>query len=86
MRFDILDNPIRVKFTFLILVLLAAVRVCADEVTWIPGASSPAAWSIQPTDPNDGDMIYFSGPTRVYLSYCVAERDAGRQARARGRS
>ncbi len=77
MRFDMLDNQVHVKFTFLVLVLLSAARVCADEVTWIPGASSPTVWTLQPKDPNDGDMIYFSGPTRVYLSYCVAERTLG---------
>lgn len=77
MRLDTLDNQIRVKFVLLVLVLLATARVCADEVTWIPGASSPAAWTIQPTSPRDGDMIYFSGPTRVYVSHCVAERTYG---------
>jgi hypothetical protein len=61
----------------LALVLLVAARVCGDEVAWIAGASSPTGWSIQPTNPNDGDMIYFSGPTRVYVSPCVAERALG---------
>jgi hypothetical protein len=61
----------------LALVLLVGAEACADEATWIPGAASPLGWSIQPTDPNDGDMIYFSGPTRVYVSPCVAERELG---------
>src|SRR5512133_154754 len=77
MRSDMLDNSVHVKFTLLALVLLATARVCADEVTWIPGASSPAAWTIQPTNPSDGDMIHFSGPTRVYVNYCDAERALG---------
>ncbi|MGE5294990.1 MAG: right-handed parallel beta-helix repeat-containing protein, partial [Solirubrobacterales bacterium] len=71
------DNDRRAKLGFFALVLLLAARVCGDEATWIAGASSPAAWSISPTDPNDGEMIYFSGPTRVYVSASVAERALG---------
>jgi hypothetical protein len=77
MRWDMVDCDRRVRFGLVALVLLTASRACGDEATWIPGALSPAKWSISPTDPNDGEMIYFSGPTRVYVSSCVAERAVG---------
>lgn len=77
MRWDMCDCDRRVKLGLFALVLLSAARVCGDEATWIPGALSPAGWSISPTEPNDGEMIYFSGPTRVYVSSCVAERAMG---------
>jgi hypothetical protein len=71
------DCDRRVKLGLVALMLLTAARACGDEATWIPGALSPDRWSISPTDPNDGEMIYFSGPTRVYVSSCVAERALG---------
>jgi hypothetical protein len=77
MRWEMVNDNRRAMLGLLALVLLVTAKACGDEVTWIPGASSPLGWSIQPTDPNDGDMIYFSGPTRVYVSPCVAERELG---------
>lgn len=77
MRWDALSKDGRAMLGFLALVLLVAARVCGDEVVWIAGASSPTNWSIHPTEPNDGGMIFFSGPTRVYANSCVAERALG---------
>ncbi|HOV78291.1 MAG TPA: hypothetical protein PLS24_09690, partial [Sedimentisphaerales bacterium] len=77
MRWDALNKDGRAILGFLTLVLLVAARVCGDEVVWIAGASSPTNWSIHPTEPNDGGMIFFSGPTRVYENSCVAERALG---------
>lgn len=77
MRWDKRNNDGRAVLGLLAVVVLLTTRTFGDEVAWIAGAASPIGWSIRPTDPNDGDMIYFSGPTRVYVSPCVAERALG---------
>jgi len=49
----------------------------ANEVSWVQGQTSPLAWSIEPAQPRDTDVIRFSGPVRSYLNRCVAERTLG---------
>ncbi len=61
-----------------ILVLLCA-RSYANEISWIAGNSSPPAWTIEPAQPGDTDLIPFSGPTGVHLSRGLAERAFGGQ-------
>jgi len=63
-----------------VLILLTAVLACAaraEEVSWIAGPSSPPQWSVQPSEPNDTDLIRFSGPTRLYTNQYVAEQSLG---------
>jgi hypothetical protein len=59
----------------LTVVLAGAAR--AGEISWIAGKSSPPQWSVQPREPNETDVIRFSGPTRVYASQHLAEQALG---------
>jgi Ca2+-binding EF-hand superfamily protein len=42
------------------------------ETSWIAGETSPPAWTIQPLNPTEADVICFSGPTQVYQNLCRA--------------
>ncbi len=66
-----------------VLILLTAVLACAvraGEVSWIAGTSSPSQWSVQPGEPNETEMIRFSGPTRLYQNQYLAEQALGKPA------
>ncbi len=58
-------------------VVLAACAARAGEVSWLLGKSSPPHWSVQPSEPNETDMIRFSGPTRLYANQFLAEQALG---------
>ncbi len=51
--------------------------VFADEVSWIPGVSSPADWSIAPDNPTTSDVISFSGPTAIFGNDCYGNQFMG---------
>jgi hypothetical protein len=60
------------------LLLLAMWGVAgAASVSWIPGSTPPADWTISPANPGTTDVITFSGPTRVYSNFCEGEQDLG---------
>lgn len=58
-----------------VLVFPAAVR--SDEISWMPGLSSPLTWSIEPAKPLDTRVIQFSGPAPLYANPCKAEDALG---------
>jgi hypothetical protein len=63
-----------------VLIILTVVLACAaraGEVSWVTGKSSPPPWSVQPSEPNETDMIRFSGPTRLYANQFLAEQALG---------
>ncbi len=45
----------------------------ANEVSWTEGQTGPSVWTIAPAEPNDADIVQFSGPVRFYINRCVAE-------------
>jgi len=77
MRVNSLGDQIRIGCVSLALVLCLVSAVPANEVWWIDGVTSPGAWSIQPQDPQEGDVIEFSGSTHIHLNQCIAERAFG---------
>jgi hypothetical protein len=58
-------------------VVLAACAARAGEISWMLGQSSPPQWSVQPNEPNETDLIRFSGPTRLYANQLLAEQALG---------
>ncbi len=63
-----------------VLIILTVVLACAaraGEVSWMLGKSSPPPWSVQPSEPNETDLIRFSGPTRPYANQLLAEQALG---------
>ena len=57
---------------FLILVFLCSTTF-AQNILWIGGLSGPKEWTIDPSDPNENDPIYFSGPAILSANSCYAE-------------
>ena len=49
----------------------------SDEVSWIPGETSPAEWKVEPDYASTSDVIHFSGPTAVFGNSCSAEASVG---------
>jgi len=73
----VLEN--RISFPLILTIIVVALGTAAqgDEVRWIEGQSYPHLWSIEPTQPIEGDVIQFSGTTRYYADRCEAERMLG---------
>ena len=71
------DNRVTVRLIIVALVILLCSAGRADEVSWIRGKSGPPKWSIQPNEPNETDIIRFSGPTFSYLNRSIAEGALG---------
>ncbi len=71
------DNRTTMRLIIVALVILLCSAGRAAEVSWIRGKVSPPRWSIQPNEPNETDIIHFSGPTRSYLNRSVAESVLG---------
>jgi hypothetical protein len=72
-----LSNRITLRLAFAVLVILLTSAGRASEVSWIKGSASPQAWSIEPDDPAETDVIHFSGPAAFHLNRCVRERELG---------
>jgi hypothetical protein len=49
----------------------------AASVSWKPGTTPPAQWTINPASPGTSDLIKFSGPTEVHSNSCLAEAALG---------
>jgi hypothetical protein len=63
-----------------VLIILTVGLVCAaraGEISWVLGESSPPQWSVQPSEPNETDLIRFWGPTRFYANQFLAEQALG---------
>lgn len=56
-----------------VLVSTLCVEAFAEDVSWIPGESSPPGWSVTPANPTTGDVIHFSGPTGTFKNSCVGQ-------------
>ena len=70
-------NGIVTKLVLIALATLLSSATRAAEVSWLPGRSSPAGWTIQPKEPKATDVIHFVGPTPTYLNRSVAEKTLG---------
>jgi hypothetical protein len=70
-------NRFHIPLSVAIAVALLGSTAVANEVSWIPGQTSPSTWSIQPAAPHETEVISFSGPVDFYINYCVAESSIG---------
>ncbi len=70
-------QKICVQPVLILLTVVLAYAARAGEVSWILGQSSPPQWSVQPNEPNETDLIRFSGPTRLYANQFLAEQALG---------
>ena len=65
------------KFKRHILLFLIVIFLCsttfAQNISWIGGFSGPQEWTIYPSDPNENDLINFSGPAVLSANSCYAE-------------
>ena len=59
------------------LLAMSGALVNAAEVSWITGKCDLAGWTIEPNDPNDSEIIRFSGPSLSYVDLCTAEHEFG---------
>jgi len=57
---------------FLISVFLCSTTSGAT-VSWINGIIGPDDWIINPLEPNETDLILFSGPTTLSINSCYAK-------------
>ncbi len=57
---------------FLIFIFLCT-TTSAQHISWIEGLAGPDEWTIDPLDPDETDLIYFSGPAILSANSCYAE-------------
>lgn len=61
------------------LVALLCGPLTGATVSWIPGQSPPATWTISPASPSPSDVISYQGPLDItsYSNSCVASANLG---------
>jgi len=65
-------KSIRHILLFLILMFLCS-ATSAQNILWIGGLTGPEEWTIEPSEPNENDLIDFSGPTFPSANSCYSE-------------
>ena len=63
---------IRKMLFFVLFCLFLLSAASAAEISWINGLEKPAAWTIDPCEPGQNDVISFSGPVGPLPSSCYA--------------
>jgi hypothetical protein len=59
------------RFLHVLFGLFLVSTASASEISWIDGLDQPAAWTIDPCQPGQNDIISFSGPIGPVANSCI---------------